>query len=261
MIDLAFGLQTYTIRKLMKKDFSNSMTLIKGIKVDTLELARAPFTESTAAVLIDKGIRVVSIQDKLRHLESHFSERIRFLKQLNIDIACVSVLPLSAIFGGKKQIDCFIKRINALAIIYRDQGVRLAFHHHDFEFKKIKGIFKFQLILDGLDPQIGIVMDTYWIKKSEEDILKWVNILKPRLAGVHLRDFKVQRYGCKKATDAPVGDGEIDFQEILGAIDKEKVYYVIEQNSTDPIVDIKKSLEYLRQITKTNLKGKHDGKQ
>lgn len=255
MIDLRVGLQTYTIRKLMKKDLASALMMVKRLGITDLELARVPFTKATNKIIREQGMRVLAIQDKLKNLEHHFKDRVTFLKNLNIDIACVSVLPLGAILGGKKQIDSFLRRINSLAVKYASEGIRLAFHHHNFEFRKLGGILKFQLILEGLDPGVGIVMDTYWIRKSGADIADWCLRLKPRLFGVHLRDYRSINEGRTKVTDAAVGCGEIDFKEVIDLIDKPSLYYVIEQNSKKPLADIELSIANLNNLVNVQVKG------
>lgn len=251
------GLQTYTIRKLAQMNLPLALKEIGKLGIVHLELARVPFSEATITAIKDAKMKVVAIQDKYQHLDKHFAERIRFLKALDVDTAVVSVLPLGAILGGKRAVKRFAKRLNELAKRSRSEGIRLAFHHHDFEFKMAGCKTKLAHLLEELDPEVGIVMDTYWASKSKQDLAQLTATLGSRLCGIHLRDHQdIEKSGKRRSRDCAVGSGDIDFTRFLPLLRQNRIYGVIEQNSESPLGDIKKSIVTLKKIGLWAEKGK-----
>jgi sugar phosphate isomerase/epimerase len=238
------GLQTYTIRHALAEDVAQGFQQAQSMGFDDFELARISFDESELSICQSLNIRAYAIQDTLQSLRKHFQKRCRFMHELHIPLAVVSVLSIPAILGSQKAILTFCQNVNALAKMYESAGLQLAFHHHDFEFRVRNGRLKFDWILDHLDPGVGIVMDTYWVQKAGFDPLVWAKKLGPRLRGIHLRDLQ-KPPGNR---DCPLGEGVVDFPALFKEIDCNRVYTVIEQNSQTPFLDVAKSLAYYKTL-------------
>ena len=71
-----------------------------------------------------------------------------------------------------------------------------------------------------------------------------------RLLGIHLRDLALKKKGIGvECRDAAVGDGNIDFKDVITAAEGEGCdYYVIEQKTQKPYQMIEKSLKELNAI-------------
>ncbi|MDD4000403.1 MAG: sugar phosphate isomerase/epimerase [Bacilli bacterium] len=241
------SLQTYTIRKLAKVNLDASLELVRKQGFEYLEVARLPFTKEVATKILKHDLKVLSIQAKYRTLKNQYNKIVAFCKYTNCQIAVVSVLPFSAILGGKKQIINFSKRLNVLFKKYASVGITLAFHNHDFEFQKIKNKTKFDYLLENTNG-VKIVADTYWIKKSGYVPEDFIKSLGERLIGVHLRDYIEINKGKKKIIkDTEIGQGFIDFKKVLENANQ-AVYGAIEQNTINPIYSINFSLAHLKKL-------------
>jgi len=241
---MKLGLQTYTIRRALAKNHAQAFEQAQRLGINDFELARISFDDSELSICRSLNIHAYAIQDTLQSLKKHFLKRCRFMHELHIPLAVVSVLSIPAILGSRKAIHGFCHHVNALAKMYESAGLQLAFHHHDFEFRMCQGRLKFDWILDDLDPGVGIVMDTYWVQKAGFDPSVWAKKLEPRLRGVHLRDMlKPPRTG-----DCPMGEGVVDFPSLFKVIDSNRVYTVIEQNTQTPFSDVQKSLAYYQTL-------------
>lgn len=243
---MILGVQTYTIRELQKENLKNAMEQLKLLGVNSVELGRVKTTRSNAIIIKNSQMKILSVQLTMKKLERDFDQIVEFCQITSCPIVVVSVLPLYAILGGKNKMLIFSRRLNLLYLRYQKVGIKLAFHHHDFEFKKINGETKLSILLNNTHPEVKIVSDTYWTKKSmiePEDLIK---DLGPRLIGVHLRDCTDLKQ--KKVHDCELGEGVISFNKVLEAASAHAVYGVIEQNTITPLQSLQKSIQHLKKI-------------
>lgn len=238
---MRIGVQTFTVRHEAKKDVFKTFKRLKSIGIDHIELAYVSLNNETAHAIIENKLNVVSIQATYHRLMHDMESMISFGEKVGCNVFVVSVLPLSSILFGKTALKRFTKKLNQLSKRYEAKGFKLGFHHHDFEFKRIRKKTKLEWILELTHPTIGIVTDTYWTKKAGYDPLVIIKMINQRLMGVHLRDL---HHDLKH--DAALGTGVIDFSSILNHLAQNSCYQVIEQNSSDPFSDLEQSITYLK---------------
>ncbi len=239
------GIQTYTVRKEAHKDVIQTFKTLKSLGIEHLELAYVSLDDQTIQAIRESGLKVSAIQATFKTLATKMDEMISFAKQVDCQTLVVSVLPLPCILLGQKALEKFAYHLNLLSQRYTSKGFKLGFHHHDYEFKRIDGKTKLDVLLSLTHPLIGIVSDTYWSKKAGYKPIEVMQKIGKRLIGVHLRDLHKN-----KRKDTILGTGTIDFKEIDTYLKNQQAYQVIEQNSKHPISDIKQSLKNLDKIKK-----------
>lgn len=237
---MKLGVQTYTIRKLTKNNLKKSLQDLRALGIHNIELAYIPLTEQNIIMIKSSKIKVLSLQLKFKILKNNFDTIVNHCRNLKCQRVVVSVIPLYAILGGRRAIIKFSKELNHLKDRYKKQHIEFAFHHHDFEFKKINNQTKLDILLENTDQDVKIVTDTYWAAKSNINPSDLINQLKNRLMGVHLRDLKMP-------DDAEVGQGTIDFKKVLLEAKKFASYAVIEQNTKQPFESLKLSTDYIKE--------------
>jgi sugar phosphate isomerase/epimerase len=244
------GVQTYTIREAARRNLPEALARLKALGVTSVELARITFSPENAAIVRASGLAVTSIQAKYKQLSQDFDAMLAFCGAVDCKIVVVSVLPLSCILGGERPLRAFAARLDGLAARYREQGIALAFHHHDFEFKKLGGYggrSKFELLVEESSPAVKFVLDTYWAKRAGEDPCRLITWLGGRLAGLHLRDHAAVRKGTRSIhSDTELGRGDIDFAAVIKAASPFASYAAIEQKSDAPFKSLGISLEHLK---------------
>lgn len=244
---MKISVQTYTFRKLAKQNLDISLKEVKALGYENLEVARIPFTEDTARVIKNNDMNVISIQVKYRILKNQFNRIVRFCELTDCRIVVVSVLPIKAILGGKQANISFARDLNILASKYKSKGIILAFHHHNFEFKKINDKTKFDYLLHGFSEDVKIVVDTYWTRVAGINPENFINYIGNRIIGVHLRDYQ-ELDGNKKHKDIEIGNGIIDFKAVIASSKEYAIYGAVEQNTNDPIKSLSISLDHLNKI-------------
>jgi sugar phosphate isomerase/epimerase len=280
------GVQTYTIREAARRNLPEALARLKALGVTSVELARIAFSPENAAIVRASGLAVSSIQAKYKELSRGFDGMAAFCAALDCKLVVVSVLPLACILGGEGPLRAFAARLDGLAARYREQGIALAFHHHDFEFKRLGGSArgagasggayggpsagvsgggysgggfsggyngggrsKFELLFERCSPSVKFVLDTYWAKRSGEDPCRLIAWLGERLAGLHLRDHALIARGARLMhRDTELGRGDIDFAAVIKAASPYASYAAIEQKSEAPFKSLGISLEHLERL-------------
>ncbi len=242
---MKFGVQTYTVRHLLKKKLSVTLTLLKRRDVHGVELARIPINDMTVALLNQHQIEVLAIQLTYKKLKRKVKKIVDFCKMTSCNRVCVSVLPISAILGQEKALISFAKKLNKLQKIYEKHEIELGFHHHDYEFKKVGKLTKFEILYRETNPKVKFVLDTYWATKSKVVPLDLINRVGKRLMGIHLRDYNFDDK-TKKAYDTELGRGTVDFKKVIEYGKTFAGYMVIEQDTKHPMQSIDMSMKYLK---------------
>jgi sugar phosphate isomerase/epimerase len=155
----------------------------------------------------------------------------------------------------------FIELFNETAMNYAPYGMKLTYHHHSFEFKKLSDgrTTLFDKLVEGFtEPNISFVLDTYWLQHGGKDIRATIEQLAGRVDILHLKDMEAMRRYAVAGTNtvyfAPgiteVGSGNINFKDIIPLAEKcGAKYFVVED---DRAVDVgsydavRKSADYIK---------------
>ena len=251
---MSFGLQTFTIRKAQKKSLERAYLPFIKMGITEFEIARIDFTRKNAerikAIFEKHGAKAVSVQVKPKYVFGSPEKIIDFCKIIGCKNVVISMLPFSSILGREKIFYSFVDSLDATCDIYAKEGITLAYHHHNWEYIRLSNGKTRMGELIERTKKLKFVHDTYWSARSAVPPEKQLREFGERLLGVHLRDLTFKKKNIKViARDAAVGDGVIDFSEVLSEISKLGCeYMVIEQKTDTPYADVKRSFEHLCRI-------------
>lgn len=139
--------------------------------------------------------------------------------------------------------------LNRFAVAARDEGMRVAYHNHDFEFAPLAdGRTGFDLLLEGTDSSlVDIELDLFWAVKGGHDPVAIFAAHPGRFTLCHVKDM-ADMAGSQEMV--AVGEGEIDFAGIFAHGEAGLRHYFVEHdNPDDPIASIRTSFEHLRQLS------------
>lgn len=255
---MKFGVQTFTIRKEQKKDFLQSYLPLIKMNITDLEIARIDFTRENAIkikeIIDEYGINPVSIQVKPKYVFFDVDGVVEFCNIVGCKNVVISMLPFKCILGSESEFYRFVNSLDSITETYAKKGITLAYHHHNWEYIKLSnGKTRMQELVSHTS-KIKFVHDTYWTARCGIDPVKQIEIFSDRLLGIHLRDLTFKKRGIDVlSVDTSIGDGVIDFSRVLkAASDVGCGYYVIEQKTKTPYLDIEKSYKYLNSIISDN---------
>ena len=253
---MGFGVQTFTIRKAQKRDILASYLPLINMGIRELEVARIDFSEKNAieirAITDNYGIRPVSIQVKPKYVFGDVAGVVKFCEITGCKNVVISMLPFECILGGEEKFYSFIDRLDSQYDIYQKHGITLAYHHHNWEYIRLSnGKTRMQELLSHTS-RIKFVHDTYWTARCGIEPAKQIRQFGNRLLGIHLRDLAFKKKLLDVIPhDTTVGEGVIDFGEVIRAAREVGCEYtVIEQKTDDPYEDIRRGYENLLKIEK-----------
>lgn len=243
------GVQLYTVRGLMEQDFEGTLEQVAGIGYDDVEFAgyfgRTP--EQVRALLDRLGLAAPSAHVGYDLLRDDLDAQIAAAKVIGHRYLVCPYLTEAQ----RTSLDVYRQHaalFNEVGKRLRDEGLRFAYHNHDFEFQSFDGTRAFDLLLEETDPElVDIELDLYWTVKAGQDPLAYFERYPGRFKLFHVKDM-ADRAGTQRM--AAVGEGELDFATILAqARAQGGEHFIVEHdNPEDPIDSIRKSHAHLAQL-------------
>lgn len=243
------GLQLYTVRRNLEKDFEATLRGIAALGIDEVEFAGY---FGRQAEQIKKLLDELNLKAPAAHIASvvgreDLSEAIeaaRIIGHKYLVFAYLRPEERESLDDYKK----LIENLNRAGERCRAAGLQFAYHNHDFEFIKMDDQLPYDLILRETDAGlVKLELDLYWITKAGYDPLTYFEKYPGRFPLVHVKDME----DTPKKYFTEVGRGVIDFKKIFARAGKAGIeHYFIEQDETpaDPLESVKVSLKYLREM-------------
>ena len=239
------GIQLYTLRTLLAKDFEGTLARVAEIGYKEVELAgffgRTPV--QLRELLAKHGLTSPSSHIAMPDTDAAWT---RTLEDANTIGNKWVVMPWIDATQRKSPDDWprIAERYNVLAAKAKAAGLRFAYHNHDFELVKVGDSTGLEVLLSKTDPAlVDFEMDIYWIVKGGGDPFDFIARHPKRFPLMHVKD----------ATAAPerkmmdVGSGTIDFAKIFaaGAASGMKHAFVEHDNPADPSASARASYTHL----------------
>ncbi|HEX6502161.1 MAG TPA: sugar phosphate isomerase/epimerase [Terriglobales bacterium] len=239
------GVQLYSVRGEMEKDFEGTLAKVAAIGYREVELAglfnHSP--EQVKSILDRNGLAAVSSHVDYKLLTSDLPKQLEGAKTLGQSfIVCPFLDPKYRNPEGLKQV---CRDFNHIGAESKKTGIQFAYHSHDFEFKPVGDKLLYDIILEQTDPNlVKMEMDLFWITNAGKDPLSYFNRYPGRFPLVHVKDRK------KNGEMVEVGGGDIDWKRIFAESDKAGIeYYIVEHdNPKSPFDSIKASHNYLSNL-------------
>jgi sugar phosphate isomerase/epimerase len=156
--------------------------------------------------------------------------------------------------GPQKTLDDFKKKaedFNQKGEICKKNGIRFAYHNHDYSFKEQEGQFPQDVMMSITDPStVDYEMDIYWVVAAGQDPEAWLKKYPNRFKLCHVKD---RTKGATVAADTcTLGEGSIDFPKILKTARENGMgYYIVEQEKyagTTPLKAVEVDAAYMKNL-------------
>ena len=139
--------------------------------------------------------------------------------------------------------------LERLAGLCGEQGIRLLYHNHDFEFEPY-GEGRVIDHLLGASDAYGFEMDTFWTQFAGVDAPEYMRQLGGRVPMIHIKDYiGTDESGWPQI--APIGQGKLDNKPIIKAArDLGKEWLIVELDTSPmPVLESAKiSIDYIRGV-------------
>ncbi|MDR3247854.1 MAG: sugar phosphate isomerase/epimerase [Treponema sp.] len=140
----------------------------------------------------------------------------------------------------------FIKKMNGIIAQVQDAGLVFSYHNHELEFEKWQGETAFDRLIREC-PHLDFVLDTFWVQAGGANPVTCIKKLKGRIRTIHFKDFRVRD---RTRQFAEIGQGNIEWDEIIPLCLAQQIpYAAIEQDAdflVDPFESLAQSLAFLK---------------
>jgi sugar phosphate isomerase/epimerase len=257
-LGMPIGIQPYTVRNEMQKDLEGTLKKLVAMGYGAIETG-IPFYGKTAAEERDllKSVGLVSPSGFYwsPKEKADWDRNIEHAKTVGITYM-ITVAPegwTKTLDGWRRTAD----RFNELGAVCKKAGTVLAYHNHNFEFRKFDGVTGYDELLRLTDPElVKMEMDCFWTTMAGRDPVTYLEKHPGRFALLHVKDMKK---GYEPTTESPkgnpfteVGTGIINYVPIFKAAPKGgvKQYYVEQDNWDRPALEsARMSCEYLKKLS------------
>lgn len=252
----ALAVQLWSFRNDFKKDVPGTLKRVRQLGFTNVELAGYyGMTAKQFRAELDKaGLKAVSMHIELKTARDKIDEVIRDAKILGVHE--VGVPWIKSPFTRS---DCLqtIQVFNQAGEKLAANGLLFFYHIHGYEFVPNEGGTGtlFDLLMEKTNPKfVSMQLDTYHVAFPGQDPVKLMQKYPGRFSSLHLKDIRKDvvgdNSGAFREKDAvPMGQGKINWPEVLKASEKEGVkWYVIEDETTAVWQGIGESLKYLQAL-------------
>lgn len=253
----SIGIQLYMVKEDMEKNPIGTLKQLGKMgytQIESYEGSKSVFwgmanTEFNK-VAKDTGLSIVS---------THYAGNSEGYKKLAAEAVEIGMKYLIYPWKGpQKSIDDF-KRIadefNGYGEICKQNGLRFAYHPHDYPYKPVDGQLPIDVLLSHTDKSlVDFQMDFYYTVAEGQDPEAYIKKHKPRFRLCHIRDVMKHRLpkGSEEESACDLGQGIINYPHLLTtALDNGMEYFFVEQSRffhESPLQSATINAEYLRKL-------------
>ena len=240
------GVQLYTVRTLLERDFEGTLESVARIGYHTVEFHDYfDHTPQQVRGLLDRlGVDAPAAHFRWPDLQSDLGGVIETAQIIGHRYVILPWLPPEdrATLDQYRYLAEFCNRAGETC---REAGLQFGYHHHDWEFQPLEGEVPFDLMLAETDPDlVEFEMDLYWITKGGRSPFEYFDSHPGRFTLCHVKDMGRDR------SWADVGSGSIDFASIFARSEQAglRYFFVEHDEPADPLVSIATSFDYLESL-------------
>jgi sugar phosphate isomerase/epimerase len=249
-----FGLQLYTLRDVLPKDPKDVLTKVASYgykQMESYEGSQGMFwgmkNTEFKKFMDDLGMKIVSSHCDIN---KDFDRKAEEAGAIGMDyLICPYLGPQKSIDDFKRYADIFNQRGETC----KKNGLRFAYHNHDYSFVPLEGQLPQDVMMQGTDKNlVDYEMDIYWVVTAGQDPITWFNKYPDRFKLGHVKDRKKDAAVSEKDASVVLGTGEINFSELLKVAGKQGMdYFIVEQeryDNTTPLEAAKADANYMKNL-------------
>jgi len=228
----------YSVRDITDKDLEGALGKVSAIGYKSVEFAGF-FGHGAGKVrgwLERYGLMASGTHTQAAELAGQFDETVAYHRELGVKDLIIPWADLST----NDKLDELIRLINDMQPRLADQGIRLHYHNHDFEFRPNKnGTVPYDEIVARTNVLLEI--DTYWAFVGGRDPLKMLDELADRVKVIHVKD------GFANGDGMPLGLGAAPVAAVWAKAKAMGIYPVVESETLTPdgLTEARVCYEYL----------------
>jgi sugar phosphate isomerase/epimerase len=237
---LPIGLQVYSLRDALAKDFDGTMAQVAEMGYDGVELF-GDLPSNIQALLTGLGLRVPSKHGLYDHFLQDLQPHLDQVQALNAPILVCAWSMATPEHGWEK----ITENLELFAQRAKKQNITFAYHNHAHELTQKVGNTPVLDYMAKHAPTVAFEQDIAWLHAGAVDPSQYLEAYADRTVLVHIKDAK------PKGSDwdtVELGQGEVDLKTALDSVNKtQSQWLLIEQDhSDDPLRSARNNLEWLK---------------
>jgi sugar phosphate isomerase/epimerase len=268
---LPIGLQLYSVREMLAKDYAGTLKQIAALGYQEVESAgyfdQTP--QQVKSAMSAAGLHLVSAHYSYSALSKDLDKILDFNHQLGVNYIICS-------FPGIKdpsrlkdksfhtQINSFnmddyrwnAEEFNKFGAKAKAAGMKFGYHNHTMEFAKQDGLIPLDEMIRLTDPSlVTFELDCGWVIVGGGNPVDYLRHYPTRISMLHVKDFKHTDKPASIVEPPPaaqLGQGTLDFHPIFAVAKKANIkHYFVEQEAYDipPLEALKVDEEYMKKLT------------
>ncbi len=252
-LSLPIGLQLYSVRELLPKDFDG--TLAKLAAAGYTEVEAAGYYDRTAAqfrhAMDQAGLRCISTHHAMDPLSAHLDELIEYGHNLGLSYIICPWPTRPGRPNDKFTLDDWrwvASELNRIGDKVKAAGMIFGYHNHGPEFGAENGIVFYDELLRLTDPSLVVFeMDCGWVFAAGRNPLDYLAKTPQRFPLLHVKDMARNAKGEYGST--VLGRGAMDYRPIFRASTALKHYFIEQEEFTiDTMEAMRLDAEYMRKL-------------
>ena len=246
------GAQLYTVRDFTKtiEDFDETCRRIHDIGYQIVQISGTNLKADEMKTVLDKyHLEVVTTHRGFEGFLENLDEIIAYNRTLGCKLCGIGSMPWE-IRANPEAVNQFIRDADRVSKELKQAGMLFGYHHHSFEFAKLKGARIIDRLIQETDPEaFNFIVDTYWLQVGGVNPADFITGLGKRAMAIHLKDLSINPEKDFAQEMAEVGQGNLDWDGILNACQNAGAKWALVEQDTckgDPFESLKISYEYLK---------------
>jgi len=251
-LSLPIGLQLYSVRELLPKDFDGTLKQLHGMDYGVAEAAG--YFNKTAAewkkAMDDAGLRCISSHHVLADLKSKLNELIDYGKAIGLEYMICSWAGMHRDPAKKGELNLddwrwVADQFNEIGQQVKAAGMQFGYHNHTIEFRTEDGVLYYDELLKRTDPKYVIFeMDCGWVVAAGYDPVTRLSKTPERFPLLHVKDMT--KGAGNDWHSVVLGTGVIDYHRIFKAATGLKQYFIEQEEfKGDALSELRQDAEYM----------------
>lgn len=243
----SMGVQVYSVRDALKEDFAGSIGKLADIGFEYIE-AYGLDVEGKIIGMAPQEYRTIVEDTGMKMLSSHCNYFQADEGAALLDAAVTAGVTYCNVAWLAEELrgDYYkiAENLNKAGTMFKEAGVQLGYHNHDFEFEKQGDEVAMEILLKETDPElVSFQVDLYWVTVGGTDPMDLINKYPGRFKSFHVKDSNPE------LEQTTVGTGVIDFASIFGIKETAGMqhYFVEDERTDDPFSNLQGAYTYLTQ--------------
>jgi sugar phosphate isomerase/epimerase len=253
-LGLPIGLQLYSVRNLLPKDFDGTLAKVRAAGYTEVEAAgyydrKAP---DFRKAMDQAGLRCVSTHHSLGQLRPQLDELIEYGHELGLDyMICSSPVRRDPSLQGPLTLDDWrwaAGEFNRIGEKVKAAGMTFGYHNHGPEFGNEGGVVFYDELLRLTDPKLVVFeLDCGWAGAAGLHPQDYLRKSPERFPLLHVKDMVKGASGQMHST--VMGHGVVDYLPILRAATGLKHYFIEQEEfEGDPIESLTEDAKYMKKL-------------